>query len=129
MNIVKIITDYIDTNTTNTKAVDLFIDNLPDDIDNGIMLTGIGGNPEQYYDLFEQNIEIWSRNKDSEACFTKLEEVFTLLHRKANITISTAYIYFMQSMTDIESNGRDINGRVLKKIIVRVIYKKLPDIS
>ena len=129
MNIISIIADYIDTNTSLTKATDLFIDTLPEDIDNGIMLTGIGGTPEKYYDLFEQKIEVWSRNKSSDACFNQLQSVFDLLHRKANTTISTAYIYFMQSMTDIESNGRDINGRSLKKIMVRVIYKKLPDIS
>ena len=129
IDIVSTITDYIDSNTTNTKAVDLFIDNLPDTIDNGIMLIGIGGDLEKQYDLFEQKIEIWTRNKVTSDGFSKLGEILTLLHRKANISIDNAYIYFIQSTTNVESMGRDINGRSLHKIIVRVIYKDQPGIS
>jgi hypothetical protein len=129
MNIVVNIADYIDTNTTMTKGTDLFISTLPEDVNNGIMLIGIGGEPDKDYDLFEQRIEIWSRATSTSDSFNRLQSVFTLLHRKANITISNAYIYFMQSMTDIEGMGRDINDRALHKIIIRVIYKNLPDIS
>jgi len=123
IDIVSRITDYIDSNTTNTKATDLFIDNLPDGVDDGIMLQGIGGDMEMYYDLFEQKIEIWSRNKITSTGFSKLGEILTLLHRKQNISIPDAYIYFIHSTTNVESMGRDINGRSLHKIIVRVIYR------
>lgn len=125
MNIVAEITDYIDTNTTNTEGTDLFIGSLPDSVDNGMMLIGTGsGEPEKNYDLFEQQIEIWTRNKNTSDGYDKLQEIFTLLHRKANISTTNAYIYFIQSMSGgVESIGRDLNNRALHKIIVRVIFK------
>jgi len=130
MNIVEEILNYVDTNTTNTKGVDLYIGSLPDDVDNGIMLVGTGGGlPELYYDLYDQGIEIWSRNKNTENGFNKLKEVFTLLHRKANISTANAYIYFIHSTSDVESIGRDLNGRALHKIIIRIIYRDNPAIS
>jgi len=129
MNIVEEIAKYTDTATTNTLGTDMFIGSLADDLDKGILFIGIGGLPDECYDLFEQNIEIWSRDLNSSDGFNKLQEIFTLLHRKQNISTTNAYIYFIQSMTDIESIGRDLNGRALHKIIIRVIYKSDTSIS
>ena len=128
INIVVEIMNYIDSNTTLTKAKDLFIGNLPDTANNGIMLIGIGGDLEPNYDLFEQKIEIWSRHKQTSSSYDRAKEILTLLNRKANISLTNAYIYFIQS-TNVESMGRDINGRSLHKIIVKVIYRDLPGIS
>ena len=122
MNIVEDIANYLASKNVGVVGQDIIIGSLPDTLDNGIMLTGIGGNtPELNYRLFYQNIEIWTRNKKTEDGFNKLKSVFDELHLLSNVQTTNAYIYFIHSLSDLESAGRDLNGRALHKIIIKAL--------
>lgn len=126
MNISKKIAHYLEDEGIGTLGTDLFINNIPEDKDNALMLSAVpSGVQEPYYKIYNQNIEVWSRNQDTEAGFNKLEEVFDLLHQADHFETDNIYIYFSYAIDSLDSYGRDDNDRALHKTIFNVIYREI----
>lgn len=104
----------------------IYISNLPDDIDNAILIDSTSGNmPNQYYGLYHAQLEIWVRFKDTELGYSKARAILTALNRKANLSLASCYVYYMQPLTDVEGLGRDNNNRSLHKLLVDLTYREI----
>lgn len=126
MNIVYELAEYLEDHAIGTMGSDIFIGSLSDDLANGIMLVSTSnGSNRTDYPLFEENIEIWTRNQSTESGYNKAKAIFDLLHRLENVTLTNAHLYFIHSNSGVESIGRDIDGRALHKLMVNVTYRDL----
>jgi hypothetical protein len=110
----------------NPAQMPIFIDHMPEDVDNAIMVTALGsGMPNQYYSLYHTQAEIWVRHKSYASGYADARQIFELLNRKANLTLAGCYVYYLHPTTDVEGLGRDSNGRILHKVIVDVTYRDI----
>lgn len=104
----------------------IYISNLPDDVDNGILIDSTAGNmPNQYYGLYHAQMEIWIRFKDTELGYSKARAILTALNHKNNLSLASCYVYYIQPITDVEGLGRDNNNRSLHKLLVDLTYREI----
>jgi len=118
----------LEDNGYGTQGSDLFIGDIPWDVDNGINILEIAG-PEQrkFYRLYEADIEITVRNNSTQTALEKITDIMDFLHLKGNFQATSSYVYFIHALSNREDVGRDENKRKLYKVTFRVIYRE--DIS
>lgn len=113
-----------------TVGTDIFLDELPADPGNAIMLTSTAGLlPNLYLDTQYATIDVWSRDSNSLAGWQKLNGVYTLLHRSYALSLDNYHVWFVHALGEIEPLDRDTEGRSLKRLSMRFIYRRLDNIS
>ena len=119
---------YLDDQEVGTKGTDMFVGELPKDVNNGVMIVaGASVNQNGYFDIRESNLEIWAINKSSNEAFAKLFEIQQAIHGNGNYAISGYWVYF-SGTSSIEDLDRDLMGRKLVKLNARIIYRDLQNI-
>jgi len=123
-DIVKDIAEYLEDQSVGTVGTDMFVGMVREDVNNAVLLIGTSsGIQEPYYDIYEEVIDIYSRNQSSEDSYSKFQEVFNVLHRLSNTETDNAYIYFAHSLEGVVDAGRDTNDRSLYRGSFRIIYR------
>lgn len=124
--ILKDIAEKLEDEGIGTVGTDVFIGELPKNVENGIMLvSSLSSEQDKYVDIREAYIDIWVRNKSSEDAIAKLESIIDVLQRSANWQGDSNFVYFGSMMSDVEDLDRDIQDRKLLRLSMRFIYRKL----
>lgn len=115
---------FLQTNGLGTLATDIFLGELPLNVDNCVSISyAISPSPNKTLDVYEQDIDFWSRNKDPATAYQKLLDIQNLIHRAGNYTMGGFHIYFSNSLGSIDDNDRDVERRKLYKLGIRFIYR------
>lgn len=113
-----------------TVGTDLFIGQLPGNVENGIMLVAVPSpEPDKETGIEYQDFEVWTRYKESQTGYDKLDAIFDILSRKNDFTFPNYYIYFSQARGRINDLDRDIEGRKLFNLAFRFTYRNLDLVS
>lgn len=123
--------DFLEDEGLGTKGTDLFVGELPAEIESAIMILAASSDaPDMYLDTQYQTVEIWSRNRDAGSGYQKLEDAFTLLHRRANWDdLPNYHVYFSHALGNVDDLDRDVEGRDLFRLRVRFIYRNINNVS
>lgn len=116
--------------TIGTVGTDIFIEKLPADPANAILLVSIiSPEPDMYLDTATLDFEVWSRNQSTKTAGDKLDAVYRTLHRNHHKTLGDYYIYFLHAQGGIDNFDEDNEGRKLLKQTYRAIYRDTRTVS
>ena len=123
--IIESIATYLQTNDLGTMGTDIFIGELP--LDKGDCMALVyspSPDPNPAIDIYEQVIDFWSRDKNTNQAYTRLLGVLNLLHKGQNYEVEGYHIYFSNALGMIDDNDRDIERRKLYKLSIKFIYRE-----
>jgi hypothetical protein len=124
--IIEEVSQLLQTNGIGTEGVDLFLGFAPATVDNCVNLVySVSPEPHKTFDVYEQTIDFWSRNKSTADGYEVLKDIQALLHRKGNYDLENFHIYFSNSLGSIEDNDVDNEMRKLWKLSIRFIYRPI----
>lgn len=125
--ILKDIAEKLEDESVGTVGTDIFIGEIPQDVDNALMLVaGVSGEQDPYVSQVRQyDVEIWGRNVNAKNGYDKIKEALEVLHTSYNYSIEDSYVYLTKAISNIQDLDKDNNGRKLYKITIRVIYREL----
>lgn len=115
--------DYIANAGIATVGTDLFIEEMPPDPADALLLSSYASPPpDEYLNTITLDFTIWCRSQSTKSGGDRLERVFNLLHRNHHITLGDYYVYSILAITNTEDSDRDQEGRKLQKINFRTMY-------
>lgn len=122
--IIEDLAQYLSDNSVGTIASNLFIGELPATTGDAIAIV-YQYSPDQnkVLDYYEQDIDIWCKNKSAKHGYEKLLNIFRLLHGKGNYEMGDFHIYFSRAIGTILDNDKDEQGNKLYKLTLRFIYR------
>lgn len=113
-----------------TVGTNIYIGQLPQDVEDAIMLLAVPSpEPDKYTGIEYQDFDIWARFKTTDDAYNKLHEIFLLLDRRDAYTLPSYEVYFIHALGRIEDLDRDIEQRKLLKLSFRAIYRNLDLVS
>ena len=113
-----------------TIGVNLFIDHMPPEAEDCVVLyTDSGSSQDMYLDTRHQNISLWSRSIRGDVAVSNLEKALLVLHRLDNITIGNYYLYFCYAISGIMGLDTDNRRRRIYKVTFNTIYRDTNVIS
>ncbi len=123
-SIVSEVMDLIQQAGIGTQGTDLFAGHMVPNPDNVVMVfSSGGGEQDMYLDTQYALIDVWVRDRHSDAGYDKLLRIFEMLHRMGNVQLDRYYLYFMHATSNILDMDRDSQTRKLYKITFRAIYR------
>lgn len=106
--LIEEIADYLVTKAIGTKGTDIFLQVQPDSPAKCITIYDTGGfAPDNELPIKDPTIQVISRAEDYITAKQKALDVYTQLHKLANVTLTTSYIYLIEAMQEPGSIGRD----------------------
>lgn len=130
MSLIRNLAGFLDDTGVGTVGSYIYLEELPAEPADALMLVSmVSPEPDQYLNTQTLDFAIWSRNKSTKTGSDKLTECFLLLHRYHHLTLGDYHIFFIGALGNIESLGKDIEGRSLAKINFRAIYKDTRTVS
>lgn len=124
------IADYLEDNAIGVVGTNIFIEKLPADPANAILLVSVlSPTPDLYLDTAYLDFEIWGRNQSSKTGGDVLSNAYTVLQRNHHLTLGDYYIYFIHAQGGIENYDEDTEGRKLMKQTYRAIYRDMRTVS
>lgn len=105
---------YLQENNIGTKATDLFAAYMPKEPGNIVAVFDTGGfEPSVYLPMANPTFQVYVRNSNYEDGKSKVDEIVSLLHQKANIELVSGqtYFYYIALMQEPIHIGRDENER------------------
>ena len=118
------LTTYLQANGLGTLGTNLFIGELPLNVDNCVsVMYSSSPDPNLTLEVYEQVIEFWSRNKSSRQCYEQLRLIKTLFERKHHYLMTDTYVYISSCLGLIDDYDVDIERRKLYKLSVRFVYR------
>jgi hypothetical protein len=125
--IIEPLLDYLEEQEIGEVGTDLFIGRLPAEIDScTALIYSPSPEPNKSLDVYEQTVDIWTRDISASDAYSRMLDIQALLHRQGNYQIEGFHIYFSNSLGGIEDLDRDTEKRQLYKLSMRFIYR--PDI-
>ncbi len=124
MSLVEAFVDYLEDNGIATVGTDLFMGDLPLDIENAVAcISAPSPAPNKSIPYFVQTVDVWSRSADADVAYTKLFNTMELIHRLANFEMYPYHVYIAYAMGTIEDMDRDAQKRKLYKISFGFVYR------
>ena len=118
------IADYLEDNGIGTVGTDILIGDFSQDSPDGIYLVTVASPaPSNALDTEHHNVDIYCRFSSTSAGYDKLRAVYDLLHRDANFTLTTWYVYLAEARSQIEDLGRDSQDRKLLRLAFHFIAR------
>lgn len=113
-----------------TLGTDMFIGEIPDDVNNAFMLETISGqDPNVYMEIRSADINFWGRHSNAPDGYDELQQVWNRLHRRANYRTDNFHVFHSEVIGTIEDMGRDTNNRKLHKLRIRFTFRVLVAVS
>jgi len=123
-------TAWLEDQGVGTVGTNLFIGEFPKEIENAIKLLSVpSGEPDKYTGVEYQTIDVWCRYRNTADGYTKLETVFTLLHRMGPLYLPNYQIYNCKALGKIDDFDRDLENRKLLKATFELTYRNLDLVS
>lgn len=120
----------LDEYNIGTVGTDLYIEKLPADPANAILLVSITSpEPDMYLDTQYLDFEVWIRNKSVKTGSDVATSIYQLLHRHHHLTLGDYFIYFIHAQSNIDNFDEDSEGRRLLKQSYRAIYRDTRTVS
>ena len=131
MSLIKETSDYFQERGYGTVGSTIYRGELPASApDNAILLvTAPSDAPDMYLETQYLTIDVWCRNKSTQAAYDTLENIFKGMHRRANFDLTSYYVYFVHATGDIVDFEKDAQKRKLLKLSLRFIYRNKSLIS
>lgn len=124
MTILESIAEYLEDNAIGTVGTDIFIGELP--LDEGDIMSIVSSpspDPDKSIPYFNQTIDVWARFSDFNDGYSKLQEVFDLIHRNENYEIDGYHVYLSYASGMINDLDRDNQRRHLFKVSFSFVYR------
>ena len=80
--------------------------------------------PDLYTPIEEEIIDFLAVNTNTKQAYLDLQRIYDFFHQKNHYETDNYYIYFSNSMSQIDDLDRDSEGRKLLKLSVRYIARK-----
>ena len=113
-----------------TVGTDLFIGSLPETVATGCMIVNAPSpEPHKYLDTEDQIIDFWYRADHSDYAYTKMRDLYNLLHRRANYNTLSYHIYFSNALGSIRDADRDIEGGKMLQLSVQFKCRNINNVS
>lgn len=123
--IINSLAEYLEDNSIGTVGTDIFIGELPLDINDCISLVYVASpDPDKSIPYFVQTIDVRARFTGYAEGYAKLKEVLNLLHRAENYGITGYYIYLSYSQSMIVDNDRDSERRHLFQLTLSFVFRE-----
>lgn len=123
------ICEYIADKTTFTLGSDLYVGELPRDIEGVYAIALPGEQPDMYTAVEYYDIDFNVRYKKSTDAFTKIKIIYDLLHRLHDYPTDNFYVYFSHASSSIRDLDRDFEGNKVLSLGVRFICRNTNYIS
>lgn len=124
------IADELQSNGIGTVDTDIFIGQLPQEVEQGMFLVEVPGNPpNMWVDTEEPVIDFWMRSDHTAAAYKKLRDVYNLYHRRANYPLGDWYIYFSHALTNVQDMDRERESGKLFKVSILFECRNINNVS
>lgn len=111
-------------------GTNIFIGEFPKSVEDAIIVMSVPSTePDKYTGVEYQTIEIWSRYKNDQAGWEKLNQVYSFLHRNYVLYLPNYQVYNISALSRIEDFDRDIEQRKMWKLSFELTYRNLDLIS
>jgi hypothetical protein len=116
--------DFLATNGIGTVGTDLFIGELPLDTNNCLSLVySPSPEPNKSIPYYTQDIDVWGRFSKFDRGYSKLQEVFDLIHGKENYIMGDYHVYLSFARGQINDNDRDSQRRHLIQLTLSFTFR------
>lgn len=130
MSFISELSDLLEDEGAGTLGTDLFIGEIPNDINNGVMLVAVPTIVQDpWQELRTSDVDFWARNEVSPTAYDKLQYIWDLLHRRANYDLPSYHVFISSAQSQIEDLDKDSNGRKLHKLKMRFTFRVEQEIS
>ncbi|WP_438979902.1 hypothetical protein [Polynucleobacter sp.] len=108
----------------------LFIGELPQGIENATMLVSTSSEqPDMYTGIEYQSFDIWSRYDKVAEGYQAVNDLFIMFNRKGDFYLPNYEVYFCHALGRIDDFDRDIEGRKMFRLPMKLIYRQLIFVS
>jgi hypothetical protein len=122
--IIEDVAQYIQDSGLGTINTDIFIGELQAEKNDCVSLVyQISPEPYKTIDVYEQDIEFWSKNKNSQQAYEKLLSIMNLIHQGQNYKLGDYHIYYSYCIGTINDQDRDTNRNKMYSMTLRFIYR------
>jgi hypothetical protein len=117
--------DYLESEGVGTVGTDIFIGELPIDKNDCISLIYMPSpEPNKSVPYYSQTVDIRGRFSKFDRGYSKMKEIFDILHRKENYNdISGYHVYLSYAIGPIIDNDRDAQRRHLFQLSLIFVYR------
>lgn len=106
------IADKLETEGLGTVGTDIFIGHLPDTPNNAVVVIDTFGDaPDPSLPIENPRFQVLVRNTAYSTGRAKLDAIMTALHKLANVTLGSTYVYAVLANSGGGHIGRDEAGR------------------
>jgi hypothetical protein len=123
MTFIANLLNYIDSNTTLSKGVNLFIGEMEVG-KNGLYIIPVQSQePDRYTDTKYFNVDMWTKTNKSVDGYTRLGEMEDLFHQKNHYFIGSYRVYYSNALGQVIDFGRDGEENKLLKLTMNFIVQ------
>lgn len=121
--------DYLEEENIGTVGTDIFLGELPLDDNECISLVASPSpEPNKSIPYYDQRVDVLARYSDYADGYSKMQEIFDLIHQKENYDDLTGFhVYLSYALGMIEDNERDAERRHIFKLTLGFIYRNASD--
>lgn len=113
-------------NTTDPTTRTIYIEDMPEDLVEGLMLvSAVSPPPEEYIDTEYIVIDFWARSPHNDRATALLRQVYNHLHRSYDFDTANWHVYWVRSLGSITDASRDQESSKLKRLSVQFICRNL----
>lgn len=112
-----------------TRKVDLFVGEIPRDVDGVYMIADPSPEPDKETGIIYQDVSFWARYKNDGEGIKKLGEIYRFFDRRHHYTTDHYYVHFSHALGQIEDMDRDAQNAKLWKISITFILNLNQPIS
>lgn len=124
-DIQRFLADY----TGFTRAVDLFVGEIPRDTDGVYMIASPSPEPDKETGIIYQDVDFWARYKNDSEGIRKLGEIYNFFDRRHHYSTDNYYVHFSHAAGQPDDMDRDAAGAKLWKLSVMFIISVDANIS
>lgn len=128
MDIAKELATYLQNANFGVLGTSIYIGQIPSSTD-GVYVMRSGGSFNDYLPIESSIVDIFVKDQNSEQAVTKIEQIKRFIHRMHNTVTSSAYIYSILAIGDVEVIERTDDYQKIYKISVEVTHRPLGLIS
>ena len=125
MTLLDAIEEYLEDEGIGTIGTDIFDGELPlDGTDIISLILSPSPEPNKAIPYYTQYVDIWARFKNYDDGYSKLQDIFDLLHQKENYELTDYHVYLSYSVGMIDDLDRDAERRHLFKLTLGFVYRE-----
>lgn len=124
------IADKIQTESLGTVGTDIFISELPFDVNDAVaIMYSPSVQPNQVLHYYSQAVDIRGRFSKYEDGYQKMQDIMDVFHRTQNYEMGDYYVYISFANSMIQDNDRDLERRHLLQLSLTFVYRLIDETS